>query len=64
MSIAVAEAAPTRGIVLLLLANLLFAGMDAVSKTLIVDYPIGQILWVRYAFFAAVTRRMPRHSRE
>ena len=53
MSIAVAEAAPTRGIVLLLLANLLFAGMDAVSKTLIVDYPIGQILWVRYAFFAA-----------
>lgn len=45
-------AAPSRGIALILLANLLFSGMDAVSKTLIVDYPVGQILWVRYAFFA------------
>jgi drug/metabolite transporter (DMT)-like permease len=49
----VEAAAPTRGIVLILTANLLFAGMDAVSKTLIVDYPVAQILWVRYAFFAA-----------
>lgn len=53
MTVAALEAAPTRGIVLILMANLLFAGMDAVSKTLIVDYPVGQILWVRYAFFAA-----------
>lgn len=53
MSAAAADsAAPTRGIALILLANLLFSGMDAVSKTLIVDYPVGQILWVRYAFFA------------
>src|SRR3546814_17907807 len=26
--------------------------MDAVSKTLVADYPVAQILWVRYAFFA------------
>lgn len=52
MSIAAVETAPGRGIVLILLASLLFACMDAVSKTLVADYPIGQILWVRYAFFA------------
>jgi len=46
-------AAPSRGIVLILVANLLFAGMDAVSKTLVEDYAVAQILWVRYAFFAA-----------
>lgn len=54
----VEAAAPTRGIVLILTANLLFAGMDAVSKTLIADYPVTQILWVRYAFFAAFATAM------
>lgn len=42
-----------RGIVLILLANFGFAGMDAVSKTLTMEYSVAQILWVRFAFFAA-----------
>ena len=42
-----------RGIVLILAANLGFAGMDAVSKTLTMEYSVAQILWVRFAFFAA-----------
>ncbi|MDF1791310.1 MAG: DMT family transporter [Thalassobaculaceae bacterium] len=41
-----------RGIVLILLANLGFAGMDAVSKTLTMEYSVAQILWIRFAFFA------------
>lgn len=41
-----------RGILLILLANFGFAGMDAVSKTLTMEYSIAQILWVRFAFFA------------
>jgi len=58
----VETAAPTRGIVLILVANLLFAGMDAVSKTLIADYPVTQILWVRYAFFAAFATALSLRS--
>lgn len=46
------QTAPARGILLILLANLLLAGMDGVSKTLIVDYPVTQILWIRYMAFA------------
>lgn len=42
-----------RGILLILAANLGFAGMDAVSKTLTMEYSVAQILWVRFAFFAA-----------
>ena len=42
-----------RGILLILLANFGFAGMDAVSKTLTMDYSVAQILWVRFGFFAA-----------
>lgn len=42
-----------RGILLILLANFGFAGMDAVSKTLTMEYSVAQILWVRFAFFAA-----------
>jgi drug/metabolite transporter (DMT)-like permease len=41
-----------RGILLILLANLGFAGMDAVSKTLTMEYSVAQILWIRFAFFA------------
>jgi hypothetical protein len=29
----------------------LFASMDAVSKHLVVDLPVVEILWVRYVFF-------------
>lgn len=63
MTAVAAEAvAPSRGIALILLANLLFAGMDAVSKTLIADYPVGQILWVRYAFFAGFATALSLRS--
>jgi drug/metabolite transporter (DMT)-like permease len=55
-------AAPSRGIILILIANLGFAGMDAVSKTLVVDYPVAQILWVRYAFFAAFATALSLRS--
>lgn len=40
-----------RGAALTVLAMLAFAGMDAISKWLAVDYPIGQIMWIRYAVF-------------
>lgn len=40
------------GILLILLANLGFAGMDAVSKILTTEYSVAQILWIRFAFFA------------
>jgi drug/metabolite transporter (DMT)-like permease len=63
MSITASDAAaPSRGIILILIANLGFAGMDAVSKTLIVDYPVAQILWVRYAFFAAFATALSLRS--
>ena len=54
--------ASSRGIALILTANLLFAGMDAVSKTLIAEYPVTQILWVRYAFFAAFATALSLRS--
>jgi drug/metabolite transporter (DMT)-like permease len=41
-----------RGILLILLANLWFASMDTVSKTLVMEYSIAQVLWMRFAFFA------------
>jgi drug/metabolite transporter (DMT)-like permease len=28
-----------------------FAGMDAMSKWLVADYAIGQMMWIRYAVF-------------
>jgi drug/metabolite transporter (DMT)-like permease len=34
-----------------MLAMLGFAGMDAISKWLVADYPIGQMMWIRYAVF-------------
>lgn len=45
------EPATLRGIGWMLLAMLLFATMDAASKTLVVDHSIAQILWVRYLMF-------------
>ncbi|MBS0220631.1 MAG: DMT family transporter [Proteobacteria bacterium] len=36
------------GALLTMLAMLCFAGMDAISKSLVVDYPVGQMMWVRY----------------
>jgi len=52
---------PLRGIVLVLVAALLFACMDGVNKSLVGTYSTAQILWIRYLFlllFAlAVARR-------
>ena len=32
-----------------MLAMLCFAGMDAISKFLVADYAVGQMMWIRYA---------------
>ena len=39
----------TLGALLTMLAMLCFAGMDTISKWLVVDYPVGQMMWIRYA---------------
>ena len=36
------------GALLTMLAMLCFAGMDAISKSLVVEYSVGQLMWVRY----------------
>ena len=40
-----------RGAAFTVLAMLSFASMDAISKWLVVDYTLGQIMWIRYAVF-------------
>lgn len=47
------QSGAARGILLILAANFSFAFMDATSKILVSDYSVAQILWVRFAFFAA-----------
>ena len=37
------------GALLTLLAMLCFAAMDAMSKWLVADYAVGQMMWIRYA---------------
>ncbi|CAN5916986.1 DMT family transporter [soil metagenome] len=37
------------GALLTMLAMLCFAGMDAISKFLVADYAVGQMMWIRYA---------------
>jgi drug/metabolite transporter (DMT)-like permease len=39
------------GALYIVLAMLGFAGMDAMSKRLVADYPIGQMMWIRYGVF-------------
>jgi drug/metabolite transporter (DMT)-like permease len=39
------------GALLAVLAMLAFASMDAMSKWLVADYAIGQIMWIRYGVF-------------
>ncbi len=39
------------GALLTMLAMLCFAGMDAISKWLVADYPVGQMMWIRSALF-------------
>ena len=38
-----------RGFLLMALAVLLFAGIDALTKLLVVDYAVGQLVRARYA---------------
>jgi len=37
------------GALLMMLAMLCFASMDAISKSLVAEYSVGQLMWVRYA---------------
>jgi drug/metabolite transporter (DMT)-like permease len=37
------------GALLMMLAMLCFASMDAISKSRVVEYSVGQLMWVRYA---------------
>jgi drug/metabolite transporter (DMT)-like permease len=39
------------GALLTMLAMLCFAGMDAISKWLVADYPVGEMMWIRSALF-------------
>ena len=41
----------TLGALYTMLAMLGFASMDAISKWLVADYAIGQMMWIRYAVF-------------
>src|SRR3954468_16008453 len=36
------------GALLTMLAMLCFAAMDAISKSLVAEYPVGQMMWIRY----------------
>lgn len=51
----------SRGAIFTMLAMLGFASMDTISKWMVADYSIGQMMWVRYAIFClfawAVVRR-------
>jgi drug/metabolite transporter (DMT)-like permease len=40
------------GALVAVLAMLCFASMDAIAKWLVADYPIGQMMWVRYGIFS------------
>ena len=41
----------SRGALLTIFAMLCFAGMDTISKWLVADYPVGQMMWIRSALF-------------
>ena len=59
--------AQARGIALMLLCTLCFSTMDAISKLLIVRYPVSEIMFIRYAFFLvlilALAHRRPLAAR-
>lgn len=41
----------SRGAIFTMLAMLGFASMDTITKWMVADYPIGQMMWTRYAVF-------------
>lgn len=51
----------SRGAIFTMLAMLGFASMDTITKWMVADYSVGQMMWVRYAVFClfawAVVRR-------
>jgi drug/metabolite transporter (DMT)-like permease len=59
------QAAPhssvTRGILLMILAILLFTAMDATAKGLIQRYPAPQVIWVRFAGQLLIVLLLLRH---
>ena len=43
-----------RGILWMLLTFLLFASLNATAKHLTLSYPVGQVVWARFAFHVLV----------
>ena len=60
---AVPTAAASRGIAVMLLAMFLFAAMDSTNKYLSDRYPIVEIVWVRFIFFAGFALVVARPRR-
>jgi drug/metabolite transporter (DMT)-like permease len=52
---------PTRGILLMIAAILLFTAMDATAKGLIARYPAPQVIWVRFAGQLVIVLLLLRH---
>jgi drug/metabolite transporter (DMT)-like permease len=52
---------PTRGILLMIAAILLFTAMDATAKGLIQRYPAPQVIWVRFAGQLLIVLLLLRH---
>jgi drug/metabolite transporter (DMT)-like permease len=52
---------PTRGILLMIAAILLFTTMDATAKGLIERYPAPQVIWVRFAGQLVIVLLLLRH---
>lgn len=50
------------GAIYTMLAMLGFAAMDTLTKWMVADYPIGQMMWVRYAIFALFAWFVVRRS--
>ena len=51
----------TTGIVMMLVATLLFTTMDSIGKSLTATYPVQQVIWARYFFqFALMLLLIPR----
>ena len=48
------------GALLTMLAMLCFAGMDAISKSLVVDYSVGQMMWIRYGLLCVFAMLVAR----
>ncbi len=52
-----------RGIALIVVATMVFAVQDVLTKYLVQSYPAQQILWVRYLFFATFALALSLRSR-